>query len=129
MRAPDLYRVLLWCYPAPFRREYGGEMLGAFHAELRDARRAGRAARAAIWARALRDLVPTAFREHRHVLMQDLRHALRVLRASPANFSLLNNVLLTTLPVREPQSLVLFTDPESSGVAAGSQSGERSLMT
>src|SRR4029078_2990770 len=83
MRAPDLYRVLLWCYPAPFRREYGREMLGAFHAELRDARRAGPAASVAIWARALRDLVPTAFREHRHVLMQDLRHAVRVLRASP----------------------------------------------
>jgi len=79
MRAPDLYRVLLWCYPAPFRREYGQEMLGAFHAELRDARRAEHGlaiwASAAIWARALRDLVPTAFQEHRHVLMPRWRSA------------------------------------------------------
>jgi predicted permease len=148
MRATGVYRALLLCYPAPFRREYGREMLGAFDAELRDARaRADRAAVAGIWARALRDLVPTAFREHRHVLSQDLRHAVRVLAASPgfsavaiaslalglganiAIFSLLNNVLFSTLPVRAPQELVIFTDPARGGVAAGMETGERTLLT
>ena len=39
MRAADVYRALLWCYPAQFRHEYGGEMIGAFSEQLRDARR------------------------------------------------------------------------------------------
>ncbi len=148
MRAATVYRVLLWCYPAPFRHEYGGEMVGAFRDELRDARlRDGRLAAVAIWVRVLLDLGPTAFREHRHVIRQDLRHAIRVLASHPgftvvavlslalgigantAIFSLLNNVLMSTLPVRNPQELVILTDPTSSGVAQGSQSGERSLAT
>ena len=48
MRAADVYRALLWCYPAQFRHEYGGEMVGAFTEQLRDARRTrGRLAQAA----------------------------------------------------------------------------------
>ena len=36
-----LYRTLLWCYPAPFRREYGAAMAGAFAEQVREARQPG----------------------------------------------------------------------------------------
>jgi predicted permease len=148
VRADTLYRALLWCYPAEFRKEYGGEMVSAFTEQLRDARRrAGRPAAAVIWATTLFDLLPTAFREHCHVIHQDLRHAVRILTANAgftvvavlslalgigantAIFSLLNSVMMSTLPVRNPHELVILTDPGSAGVSNGAESGERSLLT
>jgi len=148
MRAVNVYRALLWCYPASFRHEYGGEMVGAFTAQLRDARRSrGHLAAARIWIATLLDLVPTAFREHLHVIHQDVRHASRIFAANPgftlvailslalgiganaALFSLLNSVLMSTLPVREPHQLIILTDPSARGVQIGSQGGERSLLS
>jgi predicted permease len=148
MRASALYRALLRFYPARFRQEFGDEMAHAFAAQLREAQRERRRlAVAAIWAAALRDLAPTALREHRHVMHQDLRHALRILVANPgftavavlslalgigantAIFSLLNGVLMSTLPVRNPHELVMLTDPGSRGVAIGGSTGERALLT
>jgi len=148
MRPGDVYRALLWCYPASFRHEYGSEMVGAFTAQLREARRGhGRLAAARIWAATLADLVPTAFQEHRHVIQQDMRHAVRVFAASrgftlvailslalgigvnAAIFSLLNSVLMSALPVHSPHELVILTNPGARGTARGSQGGERSLMT
>jgi predicted permease len=148
VRAPAVYRALLWCYPAEFREEYGNQMEGAFAAQLRDARQHDSGfAVAAIWTRALFDLLPTAFSEHHHVIRQDLRHAIRVMAASPgftavailslalgigantAIFSLLNSVVMRALPVRAPHELVILTDPNRRGTSTGTQLGRRSLAT
>jgi predicted permease len=148
MRAADVYRALLWCYPAQFRHEYGGEMVGAFAEQIEDARRtAGRLAAVRVWITTLVDIAPTAFREHGHVIRQDLRYAVRILAGNPgftgvavlslalgigantALFSLVNNVVMSTLPVRNPQELVMLTDPLTSGVSVGLESGDRSLAT
>ncbi len=147
MRSADVYRALLWCYPAQFRHEYGREMTRAFSSQLQDAHAQSGRAVAAVWAGALVDLAPTAIREHTHVMRQDLRHAIRILAATPgftavavlslalgigantAIFSLLDSVLFKALPVRNPHELVMLTDPETSGTSIGSEGGDRSLMT
>jgi predicted permease len=148
MRSTHVYRALLWCYPAQFRHEYGSEMVAVFSDQLHEARRhKGSLAAAVVWAGALVDLVPTALSEHHHVIRQDLRHAVRILSAAPgftavailslalgigantAIFSLLNSVLMNTLPVRNPHELVILTDPSARGNMSGMEDGERSLAT
>lgn len=143
-----LYRTLLWCYPAPFRHEYGAEMIGAFAEQVREARQQGGwLAEASIWISTLFDVLVTAPREHFHVIQQDLRYAIRTLASQPgfaavavlslalgigantAIFSLINSVLLSALPVRDPHSLVILTNPASNGISIGGKSGERDELT
>ena len=48
--------------------------------------------------------------------------------ANTAIFSVMNAALLKLLPVRNPDELVMLTDPNASMVLGGMLSGERSLL-
>lgn len=81
------------------------------------------------------------------LFLQDLRFAWRQLRRSPgflavavasltlgigantAIFSLLNACLIRNLPVRDPQHLVILTNPASKSFIIGSETGARQLLS
>lgn len=148
MLAIRIFRALLWCFPTPFREEYGGEMVRTFLEDIREARRqSGWLAVAATWLRSISDVVTTAPEEHYHVIKQDVRYALRTLATQPgftaiivlslalgiganvAIYSLFESLMTGLLPVRSPQELVMLTDPASSGAGVGASTGERALLT
>ncbi|HEV8182659.1 MAG TPA: ABC transporter permease, partial [Candidatus Angelobacter sp.] len=80
-------------------------------------------------------------------LLKDLRYAARQFARNPvftavavaslaigigantAIFSVLDAAMLKSLPVRDPHSLVMLTDPDSAGVDSGIESGVRALLT
>ena len=120
-----LYRRLTRLYPAPFQDEYRSEMVEmAKECEAAE----GSDRRLVTWLALLGDVLRTAPEEHFRMLRQDLRHAFRVLAASPALsvpvvlvlaigigattsvFTVANAVLLRPLPFAEPDRLVLLDE-------------------
>lgn len=140
-----IYRWLLqWCTPS-VRRDYGAAMVSTFERRMADARTIGRRRVAYTWAREMTGLAMllsadqlTCLRGMFVQIDKDVRDGFRSLRATPivtsvailslvlavgantAIFSLVNSLLLRTLPVPEPERLVLVTDSDATRLRAWS---------
>ncbi len=121
-RAAKVYRLLVKLYPARFREEFGRPLEQQVLDEYREAK--GAVARLAFWARLFIDLVVSIPRERARELRQDVRYAFRVyarrplvtllafaaltlaIGATTGVFSVVNALLLRSLPFRSPDRIV-----------------------
>jgi putative ABC transport system permease protein len=117
-----IYRLFLKLYPARFREEYEAPLERQFVDEYSEAR--GILAKTLFWFRALSDLATSIPAEFVRELRQDLGYAARVYRkralitvlaltalalaigGATGVFSVLNALLIRSLPFRDPERLV-----------------------
>ena len=128
-----LYRWLLKLYPAGFREDYAELLERAFRDELHES--TGAAALAILWIRLFADLAISIPSQFVREVTQDARHALRLwvrhpwhtgfailalaigIGANTGVFSVVNALLLRSLPFRDPERLAYlssFFEPHDS---------------
>jgi len=130
-----IYRLLLKLYPARFREEYETPLERQFWDEYREIE--GGWPRAVFWLRALADLAVSIPAELLRELRQDLGFAARVYRqrrvatglalaalalaigVTTGVFSVLNALLLRSLPFRDPERLAEVRNSPQYGPAGG----------
>ncbi len=123
-----LYRWLIKLYPAGFRENYAGPLEREFRDELSQSQ--GLWARACLWYRLLVDLAISIPAQVSREVSQDVRHALRVwanrpwqigfaivalaigIGANTGVFSVVNALLLRSLPFQEPHRLASLSPQE-----------------
>lgn len=117
-----LYRRLLKLYPARFREEFAGALEREFRDEYRES-----GGGSWFWAGALADAAVSIPREFAREMLQDLRFSVRVyaqrplitilavaalamaIGATTGVFSIVNALLLRSLPFREPERIVRWS--------------------
>jgi len=130
-----LYRGLLLLYPAEFRDEYSRELCLVLLDRCREQR--SRLAVLLVWIHAALGVLTEAPKEHYHVMLQDLRHALRVMLndapvtaaaiailalgigSTTAVFTLVNGILVRPLPYPDTDRLVAVDEYERENDSPG----------
>ncbi len=133
---PDrIFRKLQHVYPREFREEYADEMIVTFEERAREARARGRGALIRFWVSVLMDVIATAAREHSDGWIQDISRAGRSLArnrsltivatlslaigigATMTVFSVIDSVLLRSLPFPASDRLFVLTEESGHGIS------------
>ena len=135
--AERVFRSLLKLFPFDFRSNYGRELEQVFREQRREAREGKGLAPIRLWSRTIRGVFSTALSEHFAIFGRDARYAVRTLLQPPtftmavvvtlmvgigantAIFSVVNGVLLRSLPYDEPERLVRVYETDDGTIDVG----------